>query len=74
MSAVLAVPYQHPITRLERVINATAALDDEQSSLFADLFRLNKSEEQVCEERGISRQTLEEQKAQMMRNLVAASR
>ena len=69
----MPAPIAFPITRLERVISATAVLSAEQKSLHADLFRHMKSEGQVCRERGISMVELEEMKANMMRNLVAAS-
>ena len=77
MSASIAHPNPQmiafPITRLERVINASAALPSEQNTLYSDLFLHMKSEDQVCKERGISMAEFEEQRANLVRNLVAAS-
>lgn len=61
------------ITRLERMLAAAKKLPADMSTLFDDLFVLEKSDEKVCAERQISKQELDQRRDQLMRSLRAAS-
>ncbi len=61
------------LTRLERMIAASKRLPEDLQDVYRDLFLLAKSEEQICSERGISRQQLSSLSDQVVRNLRAAS-
>lgn len=61
------------LTRLERMLAASKRLPENLRELYQDLFVAVKSDEQVCSERGISIQQLDEMRGQIVRNLRAAS-
>lgn len=60
-------------TRVDRFLSAAEALPAEAASLFKDLFIHQKSDEQVCRERSLTRAQLEDMRNGVMRSLRAAS-
>lgn len=60
-------------TRIERMLAASKRLPENLQGVFRDAFVVAKTDEQICAERGISIQQLNELRDQVVRNLRAAS-
>lgn len=61
------------LTRIERMLAASKKLPEDLQGVFRDVFVADKTDAQVCSERGISIQQLNSMRDQVVRNLRAAS-